>query len=195
MKKVVRLTESQLVSVISEVISEGNVNEQGLRSLASRVAKAFSPDVKTVGSRSIQSLHSSGAPQSIKNLLTKFSVVKATNFVKEVLRPVENELMIVANDMKRIQPFAVPVPKGEYDFFSFLKGQIGRTQEVFRPINNVYNLDQMYVELKTIRDLIDDVIKYKRVTKQGMGILNGMKTNADDALKNIEIAISQIAVK
>jgi hypothetical protein len=199
MKKTIRLTESELVELVKEIISENDMNEQIgpiLKTIGSKVGKFISPSVKSVRA---SSLYPNNAPESIKQLLGKFGKVKMNDYVRNMLKSVDNEVAILANDFKRMQSFKKPPTfksnDGKiHDWFNYVGTQIQAAQKSLSiPKGQPFDFGDAYFQIKNIDHYITQLMNVKQVSPQGMTILKAMKQNADDAIKNLEAALSKVA--
>jgi hypothetical protein len=199
MRKKVILTESELVELVKEIISENDVNEQIgplLRNISTKASRYFSPAVK---SAKVRGVIPDRAPESIKQLLGKFGTVKMNDYVRNILKPVDNEVAILANDFKRMQPFkktpTFKSPDGKiHDWFNYVGTQIQAAQKSLSiPKGQPFDFGDAYFQIKNIDHYITSLMRVKQVSPQGMTILKAMKQNVDDAIKNIEAALSKVA--
>ena len=208
MKKVVRLTESQLVELIKVIASENNMNEQIqpllkygqplLKKIGSKISKFLAPEIKSVGPSSFAS--SINAPGAVKQLMSKFGKVQMTDYVSSILKPVQNEVAILANDLKRLQRYKKPPVKGSdgrtHDWFGYLENQMKPTQRTISiQKGQPFDFGHAYNEIERLKIYIDNVIEAKQVSPQGMLTLKNMKQNVDEAIKNLESALGQVATR
>jgi len=180
-----KLVESKLGNV------KPLVNEQGWMKT---IKNLVSPELKTLSKS--KGMNHINAPEYIKNLMSKYSSVKMTDYVRSLLKPVQDEVAVIMNDIKRMKQFKNPVKAGEYDYVDFL---IGNASQIPKKLNvapgqPIY-LDYIYQEISELKTYFDEIKEKNLLTQQGLVILNDMSKNIDDAIENIHTALSKMAVK
>lgn len=205
MYKNFNLTEQEKKQIMEQHASHGYkqpINEIGLlRAGAKRLAKAFTRsevrpivrDFAKVGSRDVEKavLHDTGN-SAMRTLLSKFREVEFTPFVKNAIRPVEAEIMIIGNDLKRATPFIVRKPEQymarvEHAQMSIIDIERLISRDKSLPVENLYN------QIHYLKNQINDVLNTNGVQGEGIIHLKSALSNIDDAIKKMEIFISQLA--
>jgi hypothetical protein len=191
MKKVVRLTESQLVSIISDVASnkDNKIDEQIVKMLKNLISPSVKPAARTT--RQV----TANAGTMTKQLLSKFGVVKYTSYIRDLIKPIENEVAVILNDVKRINSMKKPLKMGQPDYVAFLNTHMYSVQRELKPINNKINFDMMYTQIKDIENYISNIKTSGNLNRDGMVVLKEMEKNVADALKGIDNALAQMASK
>lgn len=196
-----QLTKSMISSMQAQVPvndnPEGDVNEAN--PILKFLKSAVNPEVKILA----KGTHGDIATlknQAAKGLLTKFGTVQMTDFVKNALRPFEDNMVIFVNDYKNLQKYKKPPVASadgrKYDYVEFLDQQIGEVRDNIavakgKPIF----IDHLYANTNRLNSYIDNIIQAKQVTPQGMTMLKNMKVRVGNALDAIEDALAQMNMK
>jgi methyltransferase-like protein len=170
------------------------VNEQP--SWMKTIKNLVSPELKTVGKNVVRDMSSIKAPEHIKNLMSKYASVKMTDYVRSLLKPVQDEVAVIMNDIKRIKQYKNPVKAGGHDYVEYLAMN---AEQIPKKLNitpgQTIRLDDLHQEISNLKFYFDSIKEEKGLAPQGLMILNDMSKNIDDALNNIHIALSKMAVK
>lgn len=185
----IRVTESQLKRMAPQI------NEQGVIKM---IKNLISPEVKGVQSTMRGNLNLSSA---MTNLMKNYGRVKMTDYVRSLLRPVQDEITILKNDIGRLQQFRVEpvkVPgKLPTDHFIYLVKQINYLDDMVKntPKGQVIDFGVLHAETENLIRILNDLIVSKQLSKQSYGMLKSMQQNIKDALSKTENVVSQIATK
>jgi hypothetical protein len=175
---------------LNEQSGDKDVNEQN--PFLSFVKNMVSPEVKVLRQGTI--IQGVKNP-AVKSLLTKYGTIAMTDYIKGVLRPFEDNMIIFVNDYKKIQTLKVP-PSTKYDYVSFLKQDIDDVRtEIAVAKGQPISLDLLYRNTQQLNNGIDDILAAKQIKPQGVATLKGMKQTVNNALEAIEDALGQIATK
>ena len=174
------------------------LDEQGiLRSIKNMI----SPEVKVINSDLRNLIRDVNAPESIKQLMAKYGIVEMTDFIRTTLRPVEDEMAIISNDVKRLQQYKKPPAPGSYestyDVYAFMTQQVEQVKKVLSPQNGkVFDFIWAHKEIESLdKFYINLIIETKQVSPQGMTVIKNMRQNINDALRKLETSISQVATR
>ena len=176
---------------------EGDVNEAN--PILKFLRGAVNPEVKVLA----KGTHSDIATlknQAAKGLLTKFGTVQMTDFVKNALRPFEDNMVIFVNDYKNLQKYKKPPVASadgrKYDYVAFLDQQIGAVRDnIAVAKGKPVFIDHLYANTNRLNSYIDNIIQAKQVTPQGVTMLKNMKVRVGNALDAIEDALAQMNMK
>lgn len=172
------------------------VNEQG--GWMKTIKNLVSPELKTLskGATKGMHLHNVNAPEYVKNLMSKYGSVKMTDYVRSLLKPVQDEVAVIMNDIKRMKQYKNPVKDGGYEYVDYL---INNASLIPNKLNvasgQPIHLDDVYKGISELKTYIDEIKKENLLSQQGLVILNDMTKNIDDAIENIHTALSKMAVK
>ena len=181
MSKIVRITESQLKTLIeNEMMNE--IDFKGLVQGGKNLVQKFKgPPVKAVTRTGLT------GKNALEILTKKFSRVPINKFVMEKIVPLKNEVGVINNDIKRI--LALPDSKTSQNFFHFKLA----AENVTKMANDTKILfpDIIYHELSQLKRVGNQIITNKELGPRSATVLKQSLQNIDDAIRELEVMLSQ----
>lgn len=199
MKKKIVISETQLKKIINNQINKSvkgqSINEDGI---LRAIKNMISPEVKGAQATMRGNLNTSSA---IHTLMNRFGRVKMTDYIMQILRPVQEEITIIKSDLGRLQQFRVKprqVPgKLVDDNFPYLIKKVDELERMVKntPKGQVIDFGVVHEEIIELNGLMQRLIDSKQVSREGIPTLKNMNVNINQAIKKTENVVSQIATK
>jgi archaellum component FlaC len=165
-----------------------------LKSIGKYAKELHSPEVALGARREVKDIVSN-ASSTVKNLMTKFGIVKNTPFIQELMRPLDNELAIIKNDVKRLEAMKSQIPQ-DIDWLKAMSEDVDRiTNQIKNPGGGYQHFDWLYQNVSDLDRYVNYMIEKKALNPQGIQYLATMDKNLKDSLKHIEDALVKIATK
>jgi hypothetical protein len=137
-------------------------------------------------------------PRMTANYLVKLGKRKVDDFITQALKKTRDEILFITRDWKNLQQSLETIDKKNayYDIEPLRKFYPdGVLSNIEIPRGQVIDFPKLYLELKKLSNIISNVETTVTMSPDSKKILLAMKKNLQDAMEELDFAVSEIATK